>query len=179
MKNVKIATLLIGALCLMQPRAFAQSNDAKTMNVSISLTAPSSCGIAVDQDLAIAGVLPTSGSATYTANPIDGTISATGGSVDQASSLLGQLTVTVANASSATLSATAPASLNGNGGASLPFTLEWAQNNGGTYQAVSGSTVTLSDGTHQFRVGGTIQADASTQPGTYSGTVDFAISCSN
>jgi len=178
MRYLKISMMVL--LALMANIAKAQSNDVKALNVSMSLNAPLSCSISIDNDLVLAGTLPASGTAVYTADPEAGnfTVTGSGAAIDNAASTLGQFTVNVSGTNSATLNVIAPPSLSGGGGATVGFSMNWAKDNGGgTFQAVSGTSTTLSSGTHVFRVGGQVSADNSTPPGNYTSSIDISVSC--
>ena len=161
--------------------ALAQTNDAKALNVSLKLNEPLNCAITVDQDLTLVATLPSSGSATYQADPVNGKINTTGtgASVDATNSTLGQFSVSVSGASLANLNIVAPPSLSGPNGSSVNFAVAWAQENGGNYQAISGNSVSLTSGTHTFRVGGTIDVPSNAEPGAYSSSIDLVVTCNN
>ena len=173
MRTLTFAVLLLFAA----GSAFAQSNDVKSLNVTMNLSAPTSCAITVDSDLSLSGTLPSSGSATFTADPTSGSFSASAGSIDEANSALGEFSVNVS--SPATLNLIAPPTLVSSNGDAISFAVSWAMNNGSTYQAISGNSTTLQSGTHSFRVGGTITANANVQAGTYTSSIDIAVSCNN
>lgn len=161
--------------------ALAQTNDAKALNVSLELNELLNCAITVDQDLTLVATLPSSGSATYQADPVNGKIMATGtgAAVDAAASNLGQFSVNVSGTNSASLNIVAPPSLSGPNGQSVPFSVVWAQNNGGNFQAISGNSVSLTSGTHAFRLGGTIDVPANAEPGSYASSIDLVLTCNN